>query len=191
MILKSMSATLMILFTILSSCFQPTVKSYVGIYTSHLPRIGPLIKIQENKHNGKIVPMSAYMIYLRSDGSFVMGGCDLQVREAGKYSFDRDSISFYDIYSFRHKRMLSDKRFFYDKKTNSIYYRHPNPDLETSTQYPESIAILELDFIRSHMGFLRNQEMSLDSLLTLNKFLPYNEQMDWVERELRQKRSSK
>jgi hypothetical protein len=87
-----------------------------------MPRIGPLIKFYENKHKGKMVPISVYMVYLRSDGSFVMGGCDLQIREAGKYSFDRDSISFYDIYSFKHERTLSDKRFFFDEKSNSIYY---------------------------------------------------------------------
>lgn len=184
MILKSMSATLMILFTILSSCLQSTMESRIGIYTSHMPRIGPLIKFYENKHKGKMVPMSVYMVYLRSDGSFVMGGCDLQIREAGKYSFDRDSISFYDIYSFKHERTLSDKRFFFDEKSNSIYYRHPNPDSNTSNDYPESVAILELGFIRSHMGFLRNQEMSLDSLIKFNKFLPLDSQYVWIDKKL-------
>ena len=179
-----MSATLMILFTILSSCLQSTMESRIGIYTSHMPRIGPLIKFYENKHKGKMVPMSVYMVYLRSDGSFVMGGCDLQIREAGKYSFNRDSISFYDIYSFKHERKLSDKRFFFDEKSNSIYYRHPNPDSNTSKDYPESVAILELGFIRSHMGFLRNQEMSLDSLIKFNKFLPLDSQYVWIDKKL-------
>ena len=171
-------------YVTLCNCSQPKMESRVGIYTSHMPRIGPLIKFYENKHKGKMVPMSVYMVYLRSDGSFVMGGCDLQIREAGKYSFVRDSISLYDIYNFKQQQWLPNKKFFFNKKTNSIYYRHPNPDINTSTDYPISIAILELGFLRSHRGFLRNQEIALDSLVKFNKFLPLDSQYVWIDKKL-------
>lgn len=177
-----------VLFSLIScSSSQEKIGSYTGVYTSHLPRIGPLIRIQEEKHNGKMVPMSAYMVYLRADGAFVMGGCDLQIREAGRYLVEPDSIILTDIYSFRQESKLPDKKFFFDQSSNSIYYRHSNPDSLTYIRYPESIAILELGFIRSHLGFLRNQEMRLDSLLTYNKFLSYDEQMVWVASRLTSK----
>lgn len=166
------------------SCRKYNHSTLVGVYTSHLPRNGPLIKFDEMKYDGKMVPMSVYMIYLRADSTFVMGGCDLQIREAGRYSFQKDSIGFENIYSFKEKKYLADKVFFFDSKSASIYYRHPNPDSTSCLDYPESIAILELNFRRSHMGFLRNQRMGLDSLLRYNTFFEYPKQMIWVNKAM-------
>ena len=177
-----------LIFPILhSNCRDFEKKSLVGVYTSHLPRIGPLIKVKEKKHHAKMVPMSVYMLYLRKDYTYVMGGCDLQIREVGNYKVENDSIYFFDIFNFKKNTFDQSKKFFFDKSNNSVYWRHTNPDAITYKKYPESVAILELDFIRGHRGFLRNQEMDKDSLLSYNKFLPYDEQMVWVREEIKKR----
>ena len=171
------------------SCKDRLPSSYIGKYSSHMPRVGPLITFQESKHNGKIVPMWVMMISLRADSTFVMGSCDLQIWEAGDFTLRKDSILLYNIYSFKEDNPIENKTCFFDKKTSSIYYRYPNTHESSSNKYPESIAILELDFLRGHRGFLRNESWSLDSLYKFNTFLPYDEQSQWADSVLNTRRN--
>ncbi|MBR9847413.1 MAG: hypothetical protein GYB35_15490 [Algicola sp.] len=138
----------------------------------------------ENEHDAKVTPMWVMMVYLRQDSSFIMGSCDLQIWEAGNYLFEGDSLLMYNIYSFKDEAQLPDRICYYDKQKKSIFYRYPNKLKNDYPQYDEMVAILEHGFLKGHSGFLRNENWSLDSLYRYNVFLPYDEQMIWVDSAL-------
>lgn len=168
---------------IINGCSEQKQNEFAGVYTSRLPRIGPLLEIMERKHKAQIEPMQVRMIYLRKDNSYVLGGCDYQVKEAGKYRIRGDSVYFTNRYSLAQKTFLPDRTQYYDQKNKSIYQLEKNEDTGSMSKYKYKLIILELGFVRSHMGFLRDQEMSLDSIMTYYKLWSLEEQMDWLQLE--------
>src|SRR5690606_22489055 len=134
-----------------------------GIYTDFQPGVLEQVKI-ENKLKGKIFPLPVSMIYLRKDSTYVMGFCDNQVREAGRFSVNDDSLFLFDRYHLVNKEYLPNKAMLYDFSENIVYFTR----VDSATVYkwfPNRIIPLKKDWMYAHYGFLRGQEMCLDSLV--------------------------
>lgn len=168
---------------ILLGCSSQSRNEYAGVYTTHLPA-SPLIKVKEWKYKAQIEPMIVRMIYLRADNSYVMGGCDYQIKEAGKYRITGDSIYFTNRYSLTQKTFLPDGTHYYDQKNKSIYQLEKNDDTGSTARYKDMLTIMELGYAYNHRGFLRDQEMSLDSLLDDHyEIWTLDEQIEWIHSE--------
>lgn len=177
------SVFLLVTFQILHGCSAQNPSEIVGIYTTHVP-VAPLIKVKEWKYNAQIEPMIVRMIYLRTDNSYVMGGCDYQIKEAGKYRITGDSIYFTNRYSLPQKTFLPDGTHYYDQKNKSIYQLEKNDDTGSTARYKDMLTIMELGYAYNHRGFLRDQEMSLDSLLDDHyEIWTLDEQIEWIHSE--------
>lgn len=175
---------LIVLATILSiSSCKAKPESVFGKYTTFLPEYLERTQIKY-KHNASVAPMWVMMVYLREDSSFVMGSCDLQIWETGYYKYNDDSLVFHNIYSFKDSSRISNRTMLYNPKKGYIYYRYPTKDSSQAIEFPEAIALLRKSFKRSHRGFLRNERMSVDSLLAYNKFLPLDSQYVWIDEKL-------
>jgi hypothetical protein len=169
---------------IINGCSEQKQNEFAGVYTSRLPRIGPLLEIMERKHKAQIEPMPVRMIYLRTDNSYVLGGCDYQIKEAGKYRITGDSIYFTNRYSLTQKTFLPDGTHYYDQKNKSIYQLEKNDDTGSTARYKDMLTIMELGYAYNHRGFLRDQEMSLDSLLDDHyEIWTLDEQIEWIHSE--------
>ena len=174
-----------IFLTLLCSSFgcRTSSETVFGKYTTFLPKYVERT-VLKYKHNASLAPMWVMMVYLRDDNTFIMGSCDLQIWEAGTFTIEEDTVKFENVYSFKNSSYIKNQAMLYDSKKGYIYYRYPTKDSSQVMEYPEAIAILRKDFKRSHRGFLRNQEMPLDSLIRFNEFLPLDSQYVWIDRKL-------
>jgi hypothetical protein len=156
----------LIIFVALFSCSSKLPKddsSILGIYTDFQPNIIDQLKI-EHKLKGEIFPLPVSMIYLRADSTYVMGFCDIQVREAGRFSIVRDSLVLYDRFHLVKRERLPRQAMLYDFEDKILYFTR----VDTASIYKKSpfrIIPLKKDWVYAHYGFLRGQEMSLDSLV--------------------------
>lgn len=165
----------------LSGCTPkpPKITTITGVFTTFKPRIIDRIII-EKELAGYVFPLPAAMVYLRKDGTYVMGFCDNQVNEAGRFKFLENSVWFYDRYNLEEKRKVADRTMCFDRRDSLLYFTRPDP-YHNSPIRPNGIIPLKRNHRYAHMGFLRGQEMSLDSLLHYYQQWPIGEQNKWSD----------
>ena len=114
------------------------------------------------------------MIYLRADSTYVLGFCDCQISLAGKYRFPSpDTIILFENYSFVEAKEIPDAKL-------RIYKR--KIIFSTNSSIGNIVSYLELnDTLSKHNGFLRNEEISLDSLIQFNKYWDKKRQLEWLD----------
>ncbi|XZF15952.1 hypothetical protein ACTHGU_07430 [Chitinophagaceae bacterium MMS25-I14] len=155
----------------------------VGIYTTYKPGILEQVRL-ERRFGGHIFPLPAAMIYLRSDSTYVMGFCDNQVREAGRYFCSGDSIQLYERYSLDEKVKIEHRTMAYDSKNGMVYFTKPDTS-SAIKRLSNRIIPLKKDYDYAHVGFLRGQNMSLDSLIHYYQQRTVEEQSAWTDSVLK------
>ena len=142
----------------------------------------------ERKHQKDVKDMWVGLLYLRDDGSFVMGACDNQILMAGKYIFEKDSLTLYQIFNFKHSQEVPNKRIPVENDGKTLYYILPNTistPFYKKYRFKERIVIMKRDVKSHHNGFLRNENWSLDSIFSYNEYWTNKKQMIWVDSVLR------
>jgi len=150
-----------------------------GTFTTFKPNIIDRVLI-ERQLAGHVFPLPAAMIYLREDGTSVMGFCDDQVNEAGRYVFQKDSVHFYERYNLEEKASVANRTMYFDRKDTLLYFTRPDP-YHSTPKRPNGIIPLKRNHQYAHVGFLRGQEMSLDSLLRYYQQHSVEEQRKWTD----------
>ncbi len=110
-----------------------------------------------------------------------MGYCNCQVAEAGRYSVEGDSILFYDRYHFRKIEAVADEKMAFSYRKKTLYFTRTLEKEEQIRGVTRYVNPLRKDCWESHYGFLRGEEMSLDSLRRFYVFRPIEEQMPWID----------
>ncbi|MBL7705954.1 MAG: hypothetical protein JNM21_10470 [Taibaiella sp.] len=155
---------------LVSSCATSTIKngnSILGIYTNYEPSIIDQVLIEKSLH-GHVFPLPVSLIYLRSDSTYVMGYCDNQIRETGRFSVFKDSVLLYDRFHLVKKEIISERMMYYNVHDKILYYTSFDTNSKYK-KYPNAIIPLKKDWDYAHYGFLRGQEMSMDSILQYYK----------------------
>ena len=179
---KKTVALCVILCCILISCrSRPVTFPLNGIYTTYKPSIIQRV-ILERKIQGSIYPLPVAMLYLRPDNIYVMGFCDNQVREAGRYTAREDSILLYDRHQLITGTKLPDNSIFIDRKNQIVYFTRPGKKSQTNIK---GIIPLKRNNKYAHYGFLRGQDMSFDSLLYHYEQRSIEEQNKWSDSVLK------
>lgn len=159
-----------------------------GVYTTYKPNYIEQVFI-ERRYNAGVYPLPAVMMYLRADGTYVFGFCDNQISEAGKYSLTGDSILLHDRYNLD-ERMEAKSLYVYSEKKKDLLYvitREENLDGKTTSR----IIPLKRNNTSVHLGFLRGQDMELDSLIHFYKQRSVEEQNVWTDSVLQSLNGSK
>jgi len=112
---------------------------------------------------------------LREDGSYILGSCDCQILESGKYLVQNDSIMFYDRLSMKTYEILPKNNFYFDENNSEFYFTYVDPDSN------HKLVILELNNFEHHLGFFRNQNWSLDSINEFYEYWPLDKQTQWLD----------
>jgi len=177
-----------VLLFICSSCSSRQKDiSLSGIFMTYKPGILEQVRI-ERRFRGHIYPLPATMIYLRSDSTYVMGFCDNQVREAGRYSYRGDSVRLYDRYNLEENAKIEARTIYYDSKQGLLYFTKPDPN-STMKRLADKIVPLKKNHQYAHIGFLRGQDMSLDSLMRYYKQESVEYQNNWTDSVLKARQS--
>jgi len=141
--------------------------SVLGIYTNFKPNTMDQVLIEKSLR-GHVFPLPVSLIYLRADSTYVMGYCDNQIREAGRFSLLNDSLKLYDRFHLVRRVLMPERNMYYNAKEKMIYYTNADTNSRYKN-YPNSIIPLKKDWDYAHYGFLRGQEMGLDSILAYYK----------------------
>ena len=150
-----------------------------GTFTTFKPGILDRILI-EKQLAGHVFPLPAAMIYLRQDDTYVMGFCDDQIAEAGRYIFQKDSIRFYDRHNLDERVQVPDRTMYFDSKDTLLYFTRPDP-YRKLPKMPNGIIPLKKNHQYAHAGVLRGQDMCLDSLLRYYQKWPVSDQIKWAD----------
>lgn len=151
-----------------------------GIFRTYKPGIIDRVRI-ENRLSGHIFPLPVTMIYFRKDGVYVMGFCDNQVYETGRYLQLNDSIRLFDRHIIEDKtKVVGDQTMFFDSNDTVFYYTMVDQEIK-SKRHPNKLIPLKKDCAYAHYGFLRGQEISLDSLLNYYQLHSVDEQNKWSD----------
>jgi hypothetical protein len=149
----------------------------------------------EKRFKGKINPLPAVMLYLRTNGTYVFGFCDNQISEAGRYKTEGDSILLYDRYDAERSRTKSPVYIYCEKKNDILYLISSIPTNDTERFFHKLVMGKSLhqiipvmkDHKWAHLGFLRGQDMALDSIVRYYKCRTIQEQDVWVDSVLASK----
>lgn len=146
-----------------------------GIYCSS-PKNGLETYYIERRTGYKIRDgMWVACVILRADSSFLLGSCDYQILEMGNYKIENDSVVFYNRLSMKTRKEIKQESYFYDVANSDIYFTYENANEESK------LVILGLNDFRHHDGFLRNQDMSLDSIIRHNEYWSLERQLIWLD----------
>jgi hypothetical protein len=144
----------------------------------------PMRKVLELQHTKDVKSQMIMYLNLKEDRSFVLGSCNNQVWLAGNYLYEDDSLTFLDIYDFKGDSAKNSIRLFVGENGKTIHYLSSYDSSYSyfdRLSYSQSITVLRLGDTKYHYGFLRNENMTLDSLKRNNKFLPWEEQKIYVD----------
>lgn len=150
-----------------------------GTYTTCKPGILEQVRI-ERRFGGPIYPLPAALIYFRSDRTYVMGFCDNQVRETGRYAYKGDSVRLYERYNLEEKTNVQERTMYFDSEDGLLYFITPDPK-STHKKRPYKVLPLKKDHHYAHVGFLRGQEMGFDSLRQYYQQRPVADQNSWTD----------
>ncbi len=160
--------------------------SNAGIYTTCKLNIIDRVKVEIDL-NGRISRTPVAMLYLREDSTYVMGFCDNQVREVGRYSSAKDTIYLYNRCNIEERTDLPSMKILSDLGNEIIYFTRLNYDRQSEKMYTQIIP-LEKNLDYAHVGFLRGQELSYDSLIYYYRQQSVEEQNLWTDSVLRSRK---
>lgn len=122
--------------------------------------------------------MMVSYLKLRPDSSFVMGTCNNQVWLAGSFTSRNGRLVLSDIYDFRGDSTLPNQVLDVSNGGEFIHFNQVTDKTENyykNYKYNERVTVLQRGAFGHHYGFLRNENMSLDSLRQFNNFWPWND----------------
>lgn len=166
---------------LLIGCASNREKNYqpqpiTGVFTTYKPNHVERVIIQKNT-KAEVFPLPATMLYLRKDGTYVFGFCDNQISQAGKYKVAGDSILLYDRYALDSRLDTAATYIYYNKKYNVLcFMRHQKNGEEVNKVIP-----MKKNHKHAHVGFLREQEMSYDSIISYYQRHSVDEQIQWTD----------
>ena len=157
--------------------------SYPGIYTTCKLNIMDRVKVEMDLQ-GRVFRAPVAMLYLREDNTYVMGFCDNQVREAGRYFCAGDTIYLYDRCNIEEQADLPALKVLLNVDNEIIYFTRQQYDQQAENMYTQIIPLKKnLDY--AHVGFLRGQDLSYDSLVRYYRQRSVEEQNLWTDSVLR------
>ncbi|MBO6516227.1 MAG: hypothetical protein JJ975_06725 [Bacteroidia bacterium] len=152
-----------------------------GKYATGHPGVIEAYRLQ-HQHRQKFGDMVVVLLYLRDDGTFLLGGCDYQIRMAGQYLFEEDSLTLFNSYDFLKQLDVGPIRLFADLQTQTIHFNQPIKLIDSlETRYSEFVTVLKLNSLNTHLGFLRNEDWPLDSIRQHNRYLSLKHQQAYID----------
>lgn len=164
-----------------SSCFSKVrthSSDIAGVYATYKPTYIEQVFI-ERSYKGRIYPLPALMVYLRPDNTYVLGFCDNQISEAGKYRVSNDSITLYERYIVELKEYLQPINLYMGDKDSLLYLVIPKG--ENLAKKSAKVVPLKRDIFFAHAGFMRGQELPLDSIINNYELRSVEEQNRWTD----------
>jgi hypothetical protein len=123
--------------------------------------------------------MMVSYLKLRPDSTFVMGTCNNQVWLAGEFSTRDQELILSNIYDFKADSSVNDRILAVSNGGRFIHFNSKTDQTSGFYKgywYDEHVSVLQLGATGHHYGYLRNENVSLDSLKMFNKFWPWEKQ---------------
>lgn len=159
----------------------PPDKNITGVYVNIRPNPIEQVRIEMKMH-ARMFPLPVTMLYLRADSTYILGYCDNQVKEVGRYRLIRDSVCLYDRFDLFERNSVASGNMLYEASKEEIYFLGTNKYYK---QQGEKIKPKVIPFKKNakyaHSGFLRGQEMSKDSLIHHYELRSVDEQIAWTD----------
>lgn len=167
-----------ILFLFCGCISKKTNQPVWGVFTTYKPSYIDQVFIERN-YGARVYPLPAVMFFLRKNDTYVFGFCDNQISEAGRYAVKGNSILFYDRFVLD-KRMDVDSIYVYHEKKSDLLYIIAHRT-DSNGKASKKVIPLKRNNNSAHLGFLRGQEMELDSIIHFYKQHSVDEQNKWTD----------